>query len=114
MPTEERKPLGDIRRTPCEAAVERALQLAYQILSGEVDSFEGGRQIAWLGSADCYDFLNEVDVVDEMAAMWQLVDDAEHRQILGLPPVDNRAELSEEIRSVARALIAQYGLSEPR
>jgi hypothetical protein len=85
------------------------MQLAHQILTGEVDPFDGGRQIASLGSFDCYDFLNEVDVVDEMAALWQLVDDPEHRRLLGLPAMDNRAELSEEIRRAARVLVEEFG-----
>jgi hypothetical protein len=98
-----------IKGTPCEEAIEKALQLAHQILAGEAAPFDGGRQIAWLGSADCYDFLNEVDVVDEMGSFWQIVDDAEQRQAAGLPPTPSRDELSEEIRRGARNLIEQFG-----
>lgn len=44
-----------IKGTPCEAAIEKAMLLARQILAGEIDPFDGGTQIAWLGSGDCYD-----------------------------------------------------------
>src|SRR5437764_4842240 len=98
-----------VKGTPCEAAIKKALILSHQILAGDVGPFEGGRQIAWLGSADCFDFLNEVDVVDEMAGFWHLVDDAEHRKVVGLPPKDNSAELADEIRAAARALIELIG-----
>jgi hypothetical protein len=102
-----------IKGTPCEAAIEKAVQLAHQILAGEVAPFDGGRQIAWLGSADCYDFLNEVDVVDEMGSFWQIVGDAEQRQAAGLPPGPSKDELSEEIRRAARSLIKQFGPTTP-
>jgi hypothetical protein len=104
-----------IKGTPCEAAIEKAMQLARQILAGEIEPFDGGTQIAWLGSADCYDFLNEVDVVDEMGGFWQIVDTLEHRRILALPgqPVEDtpavRAEISEEIRRAARTLLERFG-----
>jgi hypothetical protein len=101
-----------IKGTPCEAAIEKAMLLARQILAGEIDPFVGGRQIAWLGSADCYDFLNEVDVVDEMGGFWQIVDDLEHRRILAMPFEDTpavRAEIAEDIRRAARTLLEQFG-----
>jgi hypothetical protein len=101
-----------IKGTPCEPAIERAVDLARQILAGELDPFVGGRQIAGLGSVDCYDFLNEVDVVGEMAAFWQISDDLEHRRILGLPFEDTpsvRAEIAEGIRRAARTLLVQFG-----
>jgi hypothetical protein len=88
------------------------MQIARQILAGETDPFVGGRQIAGLGSVDCYDFLNEVDVVDEMGGFWQIVDDLEHRQILGMPFEDTpevRAKIAEEIREAARTLLEQFG-----
>ena len=108
VPPVERS-MGSIKGTPCEAAIEKAMQLAHQILTGEVDPFPGGRQIAWLGSGDCYDFLNEVDVVDEMAAFWQIIDDEEIRKAAGLPAEDNTAELSAEISRAARTLIEHFG-----
>ena len=101
-----------ITGTRCEAAIEKAMQLAHQILAGEIDPFDGGRQIAWLGSADCYDFLNEVDVVDEMAAFWQIVDDLELSRAAGLPFEDSpaaRVEISEKIRRAARTLLDLFG-----
>ena len=98
-----------IKGTPCEAAVEQALHVARQILSGAVDVFEGGRQIASLGSADCYDFLNEVDVVDQMAGFWLPVGDPEQRRAIGLPPLDNAAERAEEIRRASRNLVDRFG-----
>lgn len=104
-----------IKGTPCEAAIEKAMLLARQILAGEIDPFDGGTQIAWLGSGDCYDFLNEVDVVDEMGGFWQIVDTLEHRRILALPGehVEDtpavRAEIAEEIRRTARTLLEQFG-----
>jgi hypothetical protein len=101
-----------IKGTPCEGAIEKALQLARLILAREIDPFVGGRQIAGLGSVDCYDFLNEVDVVDEMGGFWQIVDAVEHRRILGMPFEDTpaaRAEIAEEIRRAARTLLVQFG-----
>lgn len=101
-----------IKGTPCEAAIEKAMQLARQILAGEIDASVGGRQIAGLGSVDCYDFLNEVDVVDEMGGFWQIVDDLEDRRILGMPVEDTpgvRAEIAEEIRRAARTLLEHFG-----
>ncbi len=79
----------------------------------EVDPFEGGRQIAQLGSGDCYDFLNEIDVVDEMGGFWPLVGEPEQRRAAGLPPKDNAAERAEEIRRAARELIDQFGPFTP-
>jgi hypothetical protein len=90
------------------------MQLARQIVAGEIDPFIGGRQIAWLGSADCHDFLNEVDVVDEMGGFWQIADRLEHMRILGLPFEDTpavRAEIAEDIRRAARTLLVQFGLN---
>jgi len=87
-----------IRGTPCEAAIEKAMQLARQTQAGEIDPFVGGRQIAALGSVDCYDFLEEVDLL--------------HRQFLGMPFEDTpavRAEIAEEIRRAARTLLEQFG-----
>jgi len=87
-----------IKGTPCEAAIEKAMLLARQILAGEIDPFVGGRQIAGLGSVDCYDFLEEVDLL--------------HRQMLGMPFEDTpavRAEIAEEIRRAARTLFEQFG-----
>ena len=101
-----------IKGTPCEEAIEKAMELARQILAREIEPFDGGTQIAWLGSADCYDFLNEVDVVDKMGGFWQIVDHFEHRRILGLPVGDTpsaRAEIAEEIRRAARTLLEQFG-----
>ena len=100
-----------MKGTPCEAAIEKAMLLARQILAGEIDPFVGGRQIAWLGSADCHDFLNEVDVVDEMGGFWQIVDHLEHVRILGLPFEDTpavRAEIAEDIRRAAGTLLVQF------
>jgi hypothetical protein len=104
--------MDSIKGTPCEAAIEKAMQLARQILAGEIDPFVGGRQIAGLGSVDCYDFLGEVDVVVEMGNFWQIVDDLLHRQMLGMPFEDTpavRAEIAERIRRAARALLEQFG-----
>jgi len=101
-----------IKGTPCEAAIEKAMQLASQILTGELDPFIGGRQIAGLGSVDCYDFLEDVDVVGEMAGFWQIVDDLQHRQIVGMPSEDTpavRAEIAERIRRATRTLLEQFG-----
>jgi hypothetical protein len=101
--------MESVNGTPCEGAIERALQLAHQIVGGEVAPFDGAHQIAWLGSADCYDFLNEIDVVGGMAGFWQQVDDWEIRQD---DPVA-RDEISEEIRQAARALIDEFGSWQP-
>jgi hypothetical protein len=49
--------------------MQQALHVARDILSGKVTPIEGGTNIAWFGSGDCYDFLNEIDVVGEMAAL---------------------------------------------
>jgi len=84
------------------------MHLANQILTGQVDPFEGGRQIAWFGSDDCYDVLNEIDVGDEMGGFWHLVDEPEQRRAAGLPPKDNAAERAEEIRRAAREPIEQF------
>ncbi|SRR5579872_2587716 len=102
-------PPAALNGSPCEQAIEKALQAARKILIGELDPFDGGRQIAWLGSADCYDFLNEVEVVDAMAGFWQLVDYAEIDRAIGLPAEDKSAEVSEEIRRAASALINAFG-----
>lgn len=98
-----------IKGTPCEAAVEKALHVARQILSGAVDAFEGGRRIASLGSADCYDFLNEVDVVDQMAGFWLPAGDPERRRAIGLPALDDTDERAEEIRRASRDLVDRFG-----
>ncbi len=105
--------MARIKGTPCEGVVERAIRLANRILIEEVDPFEGGRQIAQLGSGDCYDFLNEIDVVDEMGGFWPLVGEPEQRRAAGLPPKDNAAERAEEIRRAARELIEQFGPFTP-
>lgn len=60
--------MESVKGTPCHGAIEKARHLAHQILAGEIAPFDGAHQIAWLGSADCYDFLNEIDVVNGMAA----------------------------------------------
>jgi hypothetical protein len=96
--------MESVKGTPCEGAIEKALQLAQQIVGGEVAPFDGAHQIASLGSADCCDFLNEIDVVDGMAGFWQEVDDWEIRQA---DPVA-RDEISKEIRHAARALIVEF------
>jgi hypothetical protein len=94
-----------VKGTPCESAIERALQLAQQILAGEIAPFDGAHQIAGLGSADCYDFITEIDVVGAMAALWQEVDDWEIRQDDAVA----RDEISVEIRRAASALIDEFG-----
>ena len=95
--------MESLEGTPCKAAVERALQLAQQIATGEIHPIDGAQQIAWLGSADCYDFLGEVDVVMDMAGFWEFVSNWEVRQ----DDASARGELSEEIRQAA-VLLTQY------
>ena len=97
--------MDSVKGTPCGAAIEKALALARQILSGEVAPIDGAHQIAWLGTGDCYDFLNEADVVGEMAGFWQPVDDWEVRQ----DSPSARSELSEEIKQAARRFVEQFG-----
>ncbi len=98
-----------MKGTPCETAIEEAMRVARQILTGDVDVFEGGRRIATLGSGDCFDFINEVDAVDEMAGFWLPVNDPEHRRVIGLHALDNAADRAEEIRRAARDLIDRFG-----
>jgi hypothetical protein len=100
--------MESVRGTPCEAAIEKALQLARQILAGEIDPLDGGRRIAWLGSDECYDFVNELDVVDEMAGLWEIVGAPAQRQALGLPDIDDASERSEEVRRTAKAMIDRF------
>jgi hypothetical protein len=85
------------------------MELAHQILTGEVDPFDGGRQIAWLGSDACYDFLNQLDVVDHMGSFWQLVAAPEQRNAAGLPVEDDAVERAGEIYQAARILIDRFG-----
>jgi len=101
--------MESVKGTPCEGAIEKARQLAYQILAGKIAPFDGAHQIALLGSADCYDFLNEIDVVDGMAGFWQEVDDWEKRQ----DDVLARDRITEDIRRAARALIDEFGSWQP-
>ncbi|HEY2598790.1 MAG TPA: hypothetical protein VGJ79_09975 [Candidatus Dormibacteraeota bacterium] len=101
--------MESVKGTPCEGAIEKALVLAHQILAEEIAPFDGARQIAWLGSADCYDFLNEVDAVNGMAGFWQEVDDWEVRQDDPL----SRNEISEKIRHAAGAFIDEFGSWQP-
>ena len=101
--------MESLKGTPCEGAIDKARQLAHEILAGEIAPFDGAHQIAWLGSADCYDFLNEIDVVDGMAGFWQEVDDWEKRQ----DDLLARDRITEDIRRAARAFIDEFGSWEP-
>jgi hypothetical protein len=95
-----------VRGTPCEAAINLAMEKARAIVDGQVAPYEGARAIAALGSMDCYDYLQEgVEAVDEMAAFWLFVDDWEQRQ----DSDSARAEISREIREAARTLLEQFG-----
>jgi len=105
--------MARIKGTPCEAAIREAMQLANQILAGESDALEAGRQIAWLGSSHCLDFLNEVDVVDEIGGFWEIVGRPEALRAAGIPYEDNVAERSEEVRRAARILVEHYGPNSP-
>ena len=94
-----------VRGTPCEAAINLAIQKARAIVDGQLAPYEGARAIAALGSMDCYDYLQEgVEAVDEMAAFWLFVDDWEERQ-----DESARTEISREIRDAARTLSEQFG-----
>jgi hypothetical protein len=66
-------------------------------------------KLPWLGSADCYDFLNGIDLVGEIAGFWQQVDDWETCQDDPLA----RDKISEEIRRAARAFIDEFGSWQP-
>jgi hypothetical protein len=101
--------MESVKGTPCEGAIEKARKLARQILAGEIAPFDGAHQIASLGSADCYDFLNEIDVVGGMAGFWQEVDAWE----VGQDDLLARDEISEEIRRAARAFIDEFGSWQP-
>lgn len=75
-------------------------------MDGKVPPIDGASEIANLGTADCYDFLQEgVDAVDEMAGFTPLVDDWELRQD------DSAARLviSEEIKEAAAAFWKKHG-----
>jgi len=58
-------------RTPCDGSMQRASQLA----SGQITPIDGAHEIAWHATGDCYDFLNEREVVGAMAGFWQLAND---------------------------------------
>jgi hypothetical protein len=95
-----------VRGTPCEAAINLAIQKARAIVDGQLAPYEGARAIAALGSMDCYDYLNEgVEAVDEMAGFWLFVDDWELRQ----DSDSARTEISKQIRGAARTLSEQFG-----
>lgn len=94
-----------LKGTPCEGAIARALMLAGQIVARDVEPMKGAREIAWLGSGDCYDFLNEIDVVDAMGGFWSMVDSWESEQ----DDPSARAAIADEIRREAQLFVEQFG-----
>ena len=74
-------------------------------MNGEVAPIDGAHKIAWLGTRDCYEFFNEVDVAGAMAAFWEPIEHWEDRQDNPSAP----EELSNEIRELARNLVDEFG-----
>ena len=95
-----------VKGTPCEDAIRQAMQMAREILSGQVAPIKGASAIANLGTADCYDYLQEgVEVVDVMSGFTVFVDDWELRQDSDAA----RTEISQEIREAALRFSEQFG-----
>jgi hypothetical protein len=44
-------------RTPCDAALKRASQLARETVGGQIAPIDGAHEIAWLETGDFNDFL---------------------------------------------------------
>lgn len=84
-----------LKGTPCEGAIARALGLAREIVAGDAEPIKGAREIAWLGSGDCYDFLNEIDVVSAMGGFWSLVDSLNLRHFRVITSNSDEAQQSD-------------------
>jgi len=58
----------------CRAAVERAIHIAEQALTGQVAELEAATAIAGLGTIECLEYIQAgFDFVDTMGALWSLV-----------------------------------------